>query len=124
MISVLIVDDNLLERDRIRDLIGEILRKIPHPPITLDYASSAEEAIGILSTKSFTLLISEYDLPELNGLELIRQISDRIAMKKILITSDPPSVEMRVHAAEAGVDQILKKPVSREKISEVIRSIV
>jgi DNA-binding NarL/FixJ family response regulator len=126
MISILIVDSHNIERDRIRDLIGEILREIPHPPVTLDYAGSAEEAVGVLSTESFNLLITGYEFSKsgMNGLELIRHVSGRLAMKKVLITGDSPSLEMRIHAAEAGVDRIFKKPVSREKLREVIRSIV
>lgn len=123
MINILIVSNNHLDRDRILDLIREIFRKIPHPPFTIDDASSAEEAIGMLSTESIALLITDYNLPELDGLELIRQIS-RPSMKKVLITKDPPSVEMRVDAAAAGVDWIIQAPLSKEKLGEVIRIVI
>lgn len=75
MISILIVSDTHIQIS-VRDLSVEILRKIPHPPVALSYASSAEEGIGMLSTESYTLLIADYELPGLSGLKLIQQVSD------------------------------------------------
>lgn len=78
-------------------------------------ASSAEEAIGMLSTVSFDLLITEYDLPELSGLKLIQQVSDQFSTQKILLTENPPSLQERVLGAEAGLEDIFQKPVRQQE---------
>lgn len=120
MISILIVGNDITERNTIRDLIGGILREIPHPPITLNYAGSAEEAIGVLTGKGITLLIADYQLPGLNGLELIQQVSDQLSMKKILLTKNPPSLQERILGAEAGLEGIFQKPVRLEDLNRIL----
>lgn len=118
MISILIVSDIQI-RTSTRNLIGEILREIPHPPVTLNYAGSAEEAIEVLTGEDVTLLITDYQLPGLNGLELIRQVSDQLSTKKVLLTDNPPSLQERILGAEAGLEGIFQKPVRREDLKRI-----
>lgn len=122
MISILIVSDIQI-RTSTRNLIGEILREIPHPPVTLNYAGSAEEAIEVLTGEDVTLLIADYRLPGLNGLELIRQVSDQLSTKKILLTENPPSLQERILGAEAGLEGIFQKPLRPEDLKRIIRSL-
>lgn len=118
MISILIVSDIQI-RTSTRNLIGKILREIPHPPVTLNYAGSAEEAIEVLTGEDVTLLITDYQLPGLNGLELIRQVSDQLSTKKVLLTDNPPSLQERILGAEAGLEGIFQKPVRREDLKRI-----
>lgn len=123
MIRILIVDDDTTTRHAIRNLIGTILRRRPHPPVEIQYAGSAEEAIGILTSEDITLLIADYELPGLNGLELIRQVSDQLSTKKILLTENPPSLQERILGAEAGLEGIFQKPVRREDLKRILASL-
>lgn len=123
MIRILIVDDNVSTRHSIGDLIGTILRDHPHHPVDIQYAGSAEEAIGIFTNEDITLLITDYELPGLNGLELIRHVSDQLATKKILLTENPPSLQERVLGAEAGLEGIFQKPVRREDLKRILMSL-
>lgn len=123
MISILVVGNNITERNMIRDLIGEILRGIPHPPVRLNQADSAAEAIGIITNEDITLLITDYELPGLSGLELIRQVSDQLSTKKILLTKNPPLLQERILGAEAGLEGIFQKPVRREDLKRILTSL-
>lgn len=123
MISILVVGKNIIERNAIRDLIGEILREIPHPPITLNYAGSVAEAIGIITNEDITLLITDYELPGINGLELIQQVSDPLLTKKILLTKNPLSVQERILGAEAGLEGIFQKPMRRGDLKRILLSL-
>lgn len=123
MIRILIVDDNATARYAIGDLIGMILRHRPHPPVDIQYASSAEKAIGILTNEDITLLITDYELPGLNGLELIQQVSDQLSTKKILLTENPPSLQERVLGAEAGLEGIFQKPMRPEDLKRILTSL-
>ncbi|MFY9270792.1 MAG: response regulator [Candidatus Manganitrophaceae bacterium] len=120
MIRILIVDDDLTTRYTIGDLIGTILRDCPHPPVDIQYAGSAEEAIGVLTNEDITLLITDYELSGLSGLELIRHTSDYLSTKKILLTDHPPSVQHRILGAEAGLEGIFEKPVRREDLKQIL----
>jgi DNA-binding response OmpR family regulator len=123
MIRILIVGDDVTTRHAIRDHIGTILRDCPHPPVDIQYAGSAEEAIGILTNEDITLLITDYELPGLNGLELIQQVSDQLSTKKILLTESPPSLQERILGAEAGLEGIFQKPVRQEDLSRILISL-
>jgi DNA-binding response OmpR family regulator len=89
----------------------------------LNYAGSAEEAIEVLTGEDVTLLIADYRLPGLNGLELIRQVSDQLSTKKILLTENPPSLQERILGAEAGLEGIFQKPLKPEDLKRIIRSL-
>lgn len=123
MIRILIVGDDVTTRHAIGDHIGTILRDRPHPPVDIQYAGSAEEAIGVLTSEDITLLITDYELSEINGLELIQQVSDQLSTKKILLTENPPSLQVRILGAEAGLEGIFQKPVRREDLRRIIRSL-
>lgn len=123
MIRILIVDDDAVSRHAIGDLIGTILRDRPYPPVDIQYAGSAEEAIRILTSKDITLLLTDYELPGLNGLELIQHVSDQLATKKILLVENPPSWQERILGAEAGLEGIFQKPVRREDLKRILMSL-
>lgn len=130
MPTILIVDSDISERNRLRNIIGQILRRMSHPPVPLHIANTPEEAIGFLETDqsiaSVGLLITRYEFPQPgpNGLDLVRYVNDRFDMKKVLMIEDRLSFHDRVAAAGDGVDVIIRKPVTAEKLTKIIRSIM
>lgn len=120
MITVLIVDDEAATRKAIQDLIVSIATDFRHAPARTLRAASAEEALGVISGEPVDLLITDYDLPGLTGLELIQQISDRLEIVKVLLTDQPPSLQVRILAAEAGLEAIIQKPVRREDLKRIL----
>lgn len=120
MITVLIVADEAAARKAIRDLIVSIVMDLRHAPVRILRADSAEEALGVISGEPVDLLITDYDLPGLTGLELIQQISDRLEIMKVLLTDKPPSLQVRILAAEAGLEAIIQKPVRREDLRRIL----
>lgn len=120
MITVLIVDDEAAARKAIQDLIVSIVMDLRHAPVRILRAASAEEALGVISGEPVDLLITDYDLPGLTGLELIQQISDRLEIMKVLLTDKPPSLQVRILAAEAGLEAIIQKPVRREDLRRIL----
>lgn len=95
-----------------------------HPPLRLIFGSSAEEAIGILWTEDIELLITDYNLPELNGLQLIQQIGDRPGITKVLLTDDYLSSEEDVLASTAGINDIFQKPISLEELNRILTDLI
>lgn len=120
MIGILVVDDDRAKRHEIEDLIKIVLANRPHLPVDIRFAGSAEEAIGILTSEDVALLITDYELPGLNGLELIQQISDQVSTKKILLSETPPSLQVRILGAEAGLEGIFRKPIRRKELKRIL----
>lgn len=130
MLSILIVDNNITEQNKTREIIAKILLGIQHPPVTLNTAGTVKEAIEFLKTTdsipTITLLITTYDFPRAgpNGLDLIHYVSDQLEMKKVLVVESSPSVHQRVIAAEEGADVIIQKPLTTEKLKEIILDVM
>ncbi len=77
-------------------------------------ATSATEALKILSQSTFDLLISDIGMPEVNGYELIRKIRSMLspiaAIKAIALTAYAGESDIQ-QAREAGFQQHIAKPL-------------
>ncbi len=86
------------------------------------------ELLGNLQngSENFDLLISDVNMPELNGLELARQIKtdERYKTKPIIILTTESSDEMKMAGKEAGVTGWMVKPFSEEKLVKTLKMIL
>ena len=86
------------------------------------------ELLGNLQSgaENFDLLISDVNMPELNGLELSRAIKsdDRYKTKPIIILTTESSDEMKTAGKEIGVTGWMVKPFSEEKLVKTIKMIL
>ena len=102
---VLVVDDALSVRRSMQQLLGDA---------GYDVALAADgfEAIEQIRLKRPTLLLTDLEMPNLNGLELtrrVREVQQWMAMPIVMITSRAGDRHRQI-AAEAGVDVYLTKP--------------
>jgi CheY-like chemotaxis protein len=99
---VLLCDDD----DGVRDLLGEFLSSAGY---TVHEASDGEEALRILDSGAVVdLLITDYAMPGLNGLETIREARlRRPALRSLVITGHAGSL-----AGDTAGVPILRKPFS------------
>ena len=113
---VLVVDDF----PTMRRIIRNVLRQI-HVENTLE-AENGKEAMELLRTEEIDLIICDWIMPEMSGLELLR------ACKKDAKTSHIPFImvtaeaakESVVEAIEAGVDNYITKPFTSDKLQDAI----
>jgi two-component system chemotaxis response regulator CheY len=77
-------------------------------------------------TENFDLLISDVNMPQLNGLDLARQIKAdaRYATKPIIILTTESSNEMKMTGKEIGVTGWMVKPFSDDKLVKSIKMIL
>jgi two-component system, NtrC family, response regulator AtoC len=77
---------------------------------------SAEEALRELETFKPEVLLIDFNLPGMNGLQAIARLRDLDPGVKILMMTGQASVEMAVDAMKAGASDFLTKPVSLAKL--------
>ena len=86
------------------------------------------ELLGALQNGSedFDLLISDVNMPQLNGLDLSRSIKadERYKNKPIIILTTESSNEMKMAGKEIGVTGWMVKPFSDEKLVKSIKMIL
>lgn len=112
-VNVLIVDDASF----IRDLMKKGLRS-QFPGIQLEEAVNGRKAQQIIAAQSFDLILCDWEMPEMSGLELLswfRQQAEYKTVPFIMVTSrgDKDNV---VQAIQAGVSDYIGKPFTQEQL--------
>lgn len=109
---ILIVDDNL----GLAENIAEILEGQGH---TTDVAASAEEALGKALTRDFSVLVTDFRLPGMNGIELVRTIRHRGQHVVAIVISAYADEETMTAASEVGA-RFLEKPLNCATLNSLI----
>lgn len=120
-VSALVVDDAPF----IRDLIKKALRS-HFPGLQIEEAVNGSKARQLLARTSFDLILCDWEMPEMSGLELLEWFRSQPGQQKtpfIMVTSrgDRDNV---VQAIQAGVSDYVGKPFSNEQlISKVSKAL-
>lgn len=115
MAKVLLIDDE----KSIRITVAEFLRDAYHYVTT---AATAEEAIELVRTEQFDVIITDIILPRINGLELIRQFKTMTPEAEYIVISGEPNVTSVTDALRMGVFDFLPKPVTAHDIVNVVKN--
>ncbi len=116
MAKILIVDDS----DVIRSELQGILVKDGY---AVTEASSGTEGLkAALEQGPFDLIITDYNMPGLNGVEMCSKIrqDSRFSQVPILVLTTESSTELRKKGQEIGVRAWLVKPINADVISKVL----
>ncbi len=108
-LRVLAVDDD----HGIRLLIADELTEAGCQVFT---ASDGQEAVSILEAEPVDLLITDNNMPRMNGLELIRWIRAHLPHVATIMMTGDPSQMTTTEAWASGVHRILLKPFSLEHL--------
>jgi DNA-binding NtrC family response regulator len=114
--TVLVVDDEELYRRSLE----RILRRVGHEVIA---AREATEALAIVSGQPLDLVLSDIQMPGINGLELVRQIKDVAPDLPCIVITGYGSAEQSVEALRAGAFWYLEKPFDQGHL-DVVRRLV
>ena len=117
-VSVLVVDDASF----IRDLVKKCLRNY-FPGIKLEDAVNGKKAQAILMRESFDLVLCDWEMPEMSGLELLtwcREQPHLKAMPFVMVTSRGDK-EIVVQAIQAGVSGYVSKPFTNEQLLNKVK---
>ncbi len=111
--KVLIVDD---DEEQVR-LATRFLAKQGHAVQSADSASSALE---LLSRERADVIVSDVDMPEMNGIDLLREIRMRRGNQPVVMVSGMSSLEVAVEAVQAGAIDFLTKPIDYDRLRTVV----
>ena len=112
-VNVLVVDDAPF----IRDLVRKCLRNA-FPGMTIDDAVNGRKAMAMLGKEAFDLVLCDWEMPEMSGLELLtwcRQQPEYKDLQFIMVTSRGDK-ENVIQAIQAGVSDFVGKPFTNEQL--------
>ena len=117
---VLLVDD---ESDILASL--KTLFKVGLKNVDVEIAESGDEGLAILNKRSVDLIISDYKMPGMNGLEFLdeaRQIAG--AVPRILMTAFP-DLSMAIQAVNgAHIEHFMTKPLEPAQTIEAVQRVL
>jgi CheY-like chemotaxis protein len=117
-VSVLVVDDASF----IRDLVKKCLRN-HFPGMRIEDAINGRKAQAMLVKEAFDLVLCDWEMPEMSGLELLtwcREQEGLKAMPFVMVTSRGDK-ENVVQAIQAGVSGYVSKPFTNEQLVNKVK---
>ncbi|NWF76387.1 MAG: response regulator [Nitrospirae bacterium] len=115
--SILIVEDSTTTRALIKAIIEEI------GDVNIIEAGSGFEALKLLPTQNFNLVITDINMPDINGLELISFIKNnpRYSHIPLIIISTERSEEDKKRGIALGAMAYITKPFKAQELQEIIQ---
>lgn len=111
--TILVVDDS-------PDTLEVLHRSIEHMGFTVFSSERAQEAIEILKEHQVDLVITDYHMPFIGGLDLICHVRDNYRSTEVMMITGYASVEGAVEAIKAGAEEYLAKPFTDEELEQAI----
>ena len=119
-INILVVDDFAT----MRRIMKNILKQIGFTNIT--EADDGTTALNELKKKKFDLIISDWNMPNMPGIELLKAVRSNNELKSLpflMVTAEAQKQNV-IEAVQAGVSNYVVKPFTAEAISEKLEKIL
>ena len=121
MATIIVIDDQMI----CRQILCEIVGSIDGNHDVRDFASP-QEALAWTKHHPVDLVLTDYKMPGMNGIEFIRIFRTQpecTHVPVVMVTSDgDPNV--RVEALEVGATEIMVKPVDHHECSELCSNLL
>lgn len=90
----------------------------------VDEAADGQEALQLFESNSYDLLILDYMMPIMTGLEVIERVREKDKKTKILMLSAKSQQFEQARVIEAGADFFMAKPFSPLQLIEKVEEIL
>jgi two-component system, OmpR family, KDP operon response regulator KdpE len=115
-LNTLLVDDAPIFRRALRTSLATA-------GFAIDEAASGEEAIAILTQRSFDLVLLDVNMPGIGGVDTCREIRVRLPRIGIVMVTVRDAEKDMVKALEAGADDYITKPVRLHELVARLRAV-
>jgi len=121
-IRALIVDDSSV----MRKIVERSLRQAGLDPLVVHEAGSGIEGLDLLRAKQVDLILSDINMPSMDGLEFLRQIrAQNLApgVPVVMITTESSEEHVK-QAILAGAQGYIRKPFTAEQVKERVLPLI
>ena len=119
---VLIVDDS----STMRRIIGNVVQQLGISKEDFDEAEDGVAAWKLLSTNSYDVVLTDWNMPNMNGLQLVQKIraeGNHRGVPIIMITTEGGKGEV-ITALKAGVNNYIVKPFTPQVLKEKLQAVL
>jgi CheY-like chemotaxis protein len=117
MTSLLFVDDD----DDLRDIITLCCESLG---LKIAAVTSGEEALELLSRRSFDVIAADLNLPGISGLELYHALGDKDLMTRFILMTGSEDQIHDTKAFDLAIDHILLKPFTASRFGSLVKEII
>jgi DNA-binding NtrC family response regulator len=111
--KVLVIDDEKTVCNSCRKILkGEGYK--------VDVAFSGEEALKKLKDNGFDVVLTDWKMPRMDGLEVTRRIKEEKPNVVVIVITGYPSLDNTIEAIRAGVSDYVTKPFTPEELSDAV----
>jgi two-component system chemotaxis response regulator CheY len=121
-IQALIVDDSSV----MRKIVERALRQAGLDSLTVHEAGSGTEGLELLRAKNVDLILSDINMPSMDGLEFLRQIRAQnlaVGVPVVMITTESSEEHVK-QAIQAGARGYIRKPFTADQVKERVLPLV
>lgn len=112
---ILVVDDD-------RDCLEMFRNFLLQEGFSVKCATSGDEALSTLKDSTIHLMITDLNMPKMNGIELAKKASIIMPFMPIILHSGDISPELPLLAEVVGISRVMAKPVNPGAMLEAIRN--
>ena len=118
--SILLVDDY----EFIRTILERMLQQLGYQNLRM--AADGVDALHLLRTRPTDLVITDYHMPEMDGIGLFQAMQQDPVLAKIpvLLISGVPTEKFATQALAIGIQSTLNKPFRAEQLDQEIQSLL
>ncbi|AIQ25028.1 MULTISPECIES: response regulator transcription factor [unclassified Paenibacillus] len=119
MQKIMVVDDEEVLRMLIEDTLEDLEN------VEIHTAENGLEALTKLSTDPYDLVILDYMMPEMTGIEVLQQLDEekKKSTAILMLTAKAQDVD-RIRAVEAGARYFMPKPFSPMELLQIVEGIL
>ena len=123
MAHILIVDDQA----NVRTAVLQLLLSCNRTDLTIDQATNGPDALRRLQSRSYDLMISDTDMPGMNGTDLMHAVRAEDKLKElpvILMLAVGAAKQDVLNAVALGISGFIIKPFRPEQLRAQIRKVM
>lgn len=118
--KVLIVDDS----KAMRMIVKRTLRQAGFDQCETEEATNGKEALTLIENSIPDLVLSDWNMPEMNGIQLLEQLKSSGKDVKLGFVTSEGTPEMRQKAEEAGALFLIAKPFTAETFQNALQGVL
>ncbi len=111
--QILVIDDDKAHREGLVLLLQAYNYNV-------DHADGATPAMTLIRSKSYDLVLTDFKMQDVDGMELLKMINDYDPLLKVIMITGFSSIEHAVEAVHLGAIDYIPKPVDPQKLRKII----
>lgn len=113
---LLIVEDE-------KELCDTVAKTLYHAGYEVDTCYDGIEALDYILAENYDLIVLDLNLPEMDGMELLKELRKKNEETKVLILSARSQIADKVEGLDAGANDYMEKPFHLQELEARIRSL-